>query len=396
MVIYDWIGFKHNKNVIYFFQLLFLILVAGLRYKVGGDTFYYMDQWEKYPTIQNMTFRFLQESEYNILWDLTISVCKSIFDNFIFFQFIHTIFVNLVFFWFFKKYTPYIFTAVFWYAIGHFLYFNTEILREILCICLFMLSTPALLKKHYIKFYLICLIALGFHNSSVIMLIAPFLLFFKPFNLKSTIIISIIFLVFSSVLFLFAKDIIQYLDDPVVYDKFSHYTDNYYSIKGIIYQFFLCIPVGIIIYLNKNNTDKTSVFHNLLSLLFVLYIISLAFYTITMRMCNYIVPFYIVLGVNIFMKSIKDVEFAKKIQNLLPIKGMILIAVFCIFFDFGYFYFKTPYENIKKPFYIRYYPYTSVFTKNQNKTILQERFNFVHAQFREYDDDNDDTKMEMY
>lgn len=370
MVCFDWLKYDRNKNIMYYLEMMILVLVAGCRYKVGGDTFLYMSFLESAPTLQNITPTFFKLSEFNFLWDLLICLCKTICSDFTFFQFVHAVFVNLVFFWFFKKYTPYIFSAVFCYTVGHFLYFNTEILREVLCICIFMLATPALLKKNYLKYYILCLIALGFHNSAIIMFIAPLVMFFKKINLKSTIILALFIIVFSSAFLGLASYIIGFLDNDILSTKFSFYTNSYYNIVGILYQLFLCLPVGIMIFLNQKNNDKND-FNNLICLLFLLYILSLTFYDIAMRLCNYLLPFYIVFGLNVFMKFFHD------IKKSVIIKPIIFLAVFCVFFNFGYFYFYKPDIKCTKPFYNRYFPYTSIFSENNTHDITRKRFFFV-------------------
>src|SRR5690606_12351352 len=90
---------------------------------------------------------------YESFWILLNSACKTIIDDFAVLQFIHTIFVNAVVFWFFNKYTKYKFTSLFIYLLFYYLYYNTEILRESIAISFFLLAYPALTAGKWFKYF---------------------------------------------------------------------------------------------------------------------------------------------------------------------------------------------------------------------------------------------------
>lgn len=372
MVCFDWLKYGRNKNIIYYFEMIILILVAGFRYKLGGDTFVYMvEEWPFYPTLSEITKKSLFANGHNIFWNLTIIICKTLCHSFIFFQFVHTIFVNLVFFWFFKKYTPYIFSAVFVYAIGHFFYFNFEIMREIICICILMMATPALLEKKYLKYYVYAFIALGFHYSSIFIFTFPILLFFKPWGLKSSSIFSLSLFCIVSCSFVLISSIFVFLNNSVITHKFLYYTSEVsYSVVGIAYQMFLCLPVALLLFLNQRYNTSTSSFNNLLSMLMALYLLTITLGLIAIRLCNYIIPFYLIFGINIFYKVFSQTK------RPLMVRPIIFSAIFCIFFNFGYYYFKKLDVAPSKRFYTIFYPYTSIWSDN-NTSIIKARERYI-------------------
>lgn len=90
---------KYRKEA-YFFLFCLSVLIAGCRYYVGGDTIRYMRYFESYPLIQDF-FKSVSIEHFNPLWLLLSSIVKTIYNNFIFFQFIHAIIFNGIIFYFF-------------------------------------------------------------------------------------------------------------------------------------------------------------------------------------------------------------------------------------------------------------------------------------------------------
>ena len=183
VVKYDLMAKSGGEGGWFFFNLVVLILLAGLRYRVGGDTLMYMSMYDEIPALSELKYFDFEEALYNPLWYVYNSLFKSIGDDFVYFQIGQAIIVNSVFFWFFRKYSPqYYFSAILLYYIGYYCYFNMEILREILCVCILMLMTPWLLAKRWIPYYVGCIVAINLHYSSAVMLGIPLLyyMFRKP------------------------------------------------------------------------------------------------------------------------------------------------------------------------------------------------------------------------
>ena len=183
VVKYDLMAKSGGENKWYYLNLIVLILLAGLRYRVGGDTLMYMSVYNEWPSIDELKYFDFETALYNPLWYIYTSLPRSISDEFWVFQMIQAVIVNSVFVWFFKKYSPqYYFSAILLYYVGYYCYFNMEIMREILCICVLMLITPCLLNKRWIPYFIGCVVAVYIHFSAIIMFFLPllFLLFRKP------------------------------------------------------------------------------------------------------------------------------------------------------------------------------------------------------------------------
>ena len=88
----------------YYFNLLVLILFAGLRYRIGGDTLLYMGMFEECPKLQDLKYFDFASAQYNPLWYILNGLSRSIYDDFFLFQLIHAFIVNVSFFHFFRKF----------------------------------------------------------------------------------------------------------------------------------------------------------------------------------------------------------------------------------------------------------------------------------------------------
>lgn len=156
------------------FRLAFLILVAlmAFRYRVGGDTLRYMDSYEHmYGAIDTFDIG----GRLQPLWLLLNNFLHSISPKFLLFQIVHVLFINTVFFSFFKKYSKYLFVAIFLYYIYPYFIFNMEVIRESFAIAFFLLSIDACLRKRWLIYYLYIAIAFLFHAGAIFLIIVPFL-----------------------------------------------------------------------------------------------------------------------------------------------------------------------------------------------------------------------------
>ena len=105
----------------------------------------------------------IRDRLYQPFWYIFNAAIKSVYDDFTFFQFVHAIIVNTAIFYLIPKYTKKKFLGILVYFIFFYLYFNTEILREVLAIVFFLFAYPLIFKKKYIQYFLLCGCAYMFH-----------------------------------------------------------------------------------------------------------------------------------------------------------------------------------------------------------------------------------------
>ena len=249
---YDWKAKTGGEDTWYYFSLIMLILFAGLRYRVGGDTMTYMELFEEIPRLSEYKdFDFL-EAAYQPLWYLINMLSKSIHDSFTCFQLIHVAFVNISFFHFFKKYCPnYYFSVILLYYVAYFCYFNMEVLRESLCISLLLWATPALLQKRWLRYYGFCVICFFVHYSSLIMFFFPILFWLlkRPnWRLQLLIFVSVFALV--SVISIVDIMLKMLPISPQFIELLENYIDTERSLGGILFQLLSYLPILGLIYLH--------------------------------------------------------------------------------------------------------------------------------------------------
>lgn len=372
-IFFDFFKAKGPKFFLYYLSMIILIVIAGLRWKVGGDSLTYQSRFETliYPINQYSKINFTE-----IGWEpgyvLINSLAKSIIPEFWFFQLVHAIFVNVLVFQFFRRYTPYYFTAVLFYSFFYYFYFNMEILREVIPICVFArFMFPALKNREYAKYYTINIILLFFHNSSAILLLLPLLVNFK-LDRKGLIILMVsggivmsVFTLFPSVMTFIA------LTDRMT-AKFSDYSKYSLSINGMIYNFivFALFPYYLI-QLNKRYFKELD-FEKLIFPYFFIISIYIT-YSGFGRLINYFGLFMLVFFVNTLYMVMNVKKFNK--ARLLILSALLIGP---IFYKFQYYNpdMSKYYKNTTK--FNLWYPYSSIFDKTEypfRQIIYQEGMN---------------------
>ena len=354
----------------YYFNLVVLVLFAGLRYRVGGDTLIYMSMFYEWPKLDELRYFDFATATYNPLWYIFAALARSIYDDFTTLQIMHAVIVNCTFFWFFRKYCPkYYFSAILLYYIGYFCYFNMEVMRESLCICVLLLSTSFLLEKKWLLYFPMCVIGLLTHYSAAIMLVLPFLLLFKRPSWKWEVVILLGIVVVMRVvnvpmlvLSLFG------LNDQLIL-LIGGYIEEMRNVMGIISELLNFFPIFIFIYLReKHLITEENDFTPLMMGTVVVYALAMNV-GIFSRFINYFVPFILVYSVNTVYRALYWKFRDYQMSCLLCVA-----AFFVLNFNMIRFYTKDmseSYPNTRA--YVRYIPYHSVL----NPKIDEHRERFV-------------------
>ena len=156
-------GHRKYRKILFYLLFLYAVLLAGLRYRVGGDTIIYMDDYADLPTLSELSIEdfFYQQTEPFYL--LLCVLVRMISPEFYLFQLIHALLVNFAVFRFFKKYSNYPFIGLFIYFLWFYFIFNYEFLRESLAVSVMLLAYGYYQNKRWKKYYACATIALMFH-----------------------------------------------------------------------------------------------------------------------------------------------------------------------------------------------------------------------------------------
>lgn len=180
-----------GSKIWYIVEWIAIVLLAGLRYRVGGDTLSYHDDFQTFPTLSQLTSEDFTK-KYNFLWVIFESWCKTTVDDFAFLQIVHAIIFNSILFWFVKKHSSRPFSVILYFSLLFFFRYNTETIRASLSVAMFLLSYDYLINKKYIYYFCFCALAYGFHNEGLIMFIFPIVHLLKKIKISIASVTAII------------------------------------------------------------------------------------------------------------------------------------------------------------------------------------------------------------
>lgn len=363
-----------GKEAAYFILFLATVLLAGCRYVVGGDTVRYMRYWEDYPTLFEHDMS-LFDTIYEPLWSFLSIVCKSVSDDFVFFQFVHAVLLNgILFFGVFKEQEMFNirrFTVTFFYLIYYFLYFNMEILQESLAVAIFLLSLPYYQSNNWKKYYLLAIISFLFHASAIVVFFIPF---FRniTFKFRYVVIMALVIGVFSvSIGYLLSNWL-----DSQIYAKFELYKGADMNINGRILRIieFIIIPL-IIIHLNDIKLKKrSSLYTNLYMSYFYVASINIGNTAFGGRFLNYVG----LIMVGYYVYALYNISRSKYFGSL---QGFVIILLIVIPMTRNYVrYFKDTSYILKNTTYsFIWYPYISIMQKGEPdiEKIVNDRVYYV-------------------
>lgn len=377
LVRYDICGKKGYEGIWYYVLLFAFISLSALRYRTGGDTLIYMSYFEDYPTVKELfSFDFLT-AEFNPMWYVYNSVFKSMGDSYFLFQTVQAIIVNSIILWFLYKHCNYFFISVMIYYLGYYFYFNMEVQREILCICVFLLSYDALVEHRYVKFYLAAFFALTIHVSAALLLIMPFFMKLEKDRLWLSLAVSLCLS-----LFLMKVDIVGIVLSTALGDS-GNIVRSYLSLDapnifGRIVAFIACFPFMCFFYVReKSGIDCNKDMGALLNMVILIQFVGM-FIQGPSRFSNYLMLIGIVFMVNTTFDNIQTIR-KSQVMSLI-----ICLGWFVYSFNIFHFYNKnTSVEGTK--YYDIFVPYVSVFNPHEvekrERLIINDRYEkefFLH------------------
>ncbi len=358
---YDYRNRTHNKMWWYKFSCLVLILFSGLRNHVGGDTFNYIYKFENYPNLIELTSRggVIISELSQPLWFLINSTLKTIINDFTLVQVFHAIVCNVLLFRFINHTTTKIFTAV---AVSYCIFwwnFNFEIMRESLCVVLFLNAVLELSKGNVKKYIIICLPALFIHYFSFVIICLGLLMYYQP---KKLFMIAM-GIVTITLLALNTTRIVDYIlsflvvsgeDLETIAERYlssDDYGFNLLNIFGIIQQCLTLLPaVIILLYLNRQKDKKIE---TKLIVLYIFFAVATSKLSICSRFLNYFLPVYVVFIIN----YLSDKSRRKGINRYI----VLFIFLFQTYSYINAFYRPSFNDTSNLSYDCRYFPYKSIF-----------------------------------
>ena len=339
-----------------------IVLIVGFRYRVGSDTIRYMDDFKHIHDLSTITMKdLLHDDKFQPLSYLFFSICKTVSGSFYFLQFAHAIFINTAVFVFLRRNTTFVFTGVLFYLICNSLEFNTEIIRESMAVSVFLLGVNYLFNKKYLKYYLYCIIAFGFHVSALLAFIFPLLLLIR-INLISVMLVAVFMVVIDRLYEALPQffSLLSFLGGNVEDLIESYYREgeeanlNRYLLHAIRWVVMPVVVISLNLINKKNKPYSESNYLGLVLIIIMLSFLGLYSYGFY-RFNNYLMPFMWLLMAKAAI-NLKDLRITK----LIPARRFVCSLVFTLYILCSVWVAEiaTGVENFKS-----YYPYTSLFNE---------------------------------
>lgn len=359
-------------------EFIIMVCVVGFRYRVGGDSIRYEDNYDSIPLIKDLfsKSKWWLDFEYQPLWIIFASACKTISRDFVFLQIIQAIFVNSVFFYYGNKNCNHRFGFVFLYFFYGYLYFSCEILRESIAVAIFMISYKYLVNKSFFKYYIFCIIAFLFHLSAILLFFLPLVysILSKISGIKSYLIILLMGAGASIIMqYAIINILSHFINAEILLNKAETVMEaGKLNIFGVISKILFLIPLILTgMYINKFYHKKQILQYNfIINIFLIISALSLVFQPL-LRWTNYFYILYLYM-LSDFIFSIKKSEWRKGAT-----------IAFCLFMIKNFNFYKSyPVllltENTSIQKYKMYYPYHSIFDEEEvadREYVAKKEFN---------------------
>lgn len=362
---YDSYCKKKYYNFNYILIGVVLVLVSGLRYRLGQDTVAYMKSFDyEIVPIGDLQLDDILESRNQILWVLLNSFCKT-FGSFALLQILISAFLHISIFYFVHRTCSKSFTVILIYYLYSYIYFSMEILRESLSISCFLFALLQLNRGSIVKYYVWSLFAFGFHFFACFLFLLPMFLT-KRISLKwKLLLLSVIFvLAFMSrdqLILFFAGVTPESVGVKLLgYASNPDYFDGNMNAIGTIIKFLL--PSSVIVFMlfyfrKRENTIfqiKNYIWQSCL-VLYVFCLLATLYVPILERFSNY---FYIIVCI-LFASCIYTPRLT------IASNSLVLFFVSIIMLSYQLKVMLETDSNAKVPVYAKYYPYASIFNKEE-------------------------------
>lgn len=363
---------KKYKKTWYAFIWAYLTIISGLSYRLGGDGMVYVWQYPMYTTYDGFSLEALTSYSNRLPgWVALVKCCKLISDEYWVFKLIHAIVVNSLIGYFVKYNAKHIFTTTLFYFVLMYFDLNFQLLRQVVAMGLFLYGIKYIRNNQLIKYYIINVLAILFHESALIGLVFPLMSLVKINKISLPIWLS-----FVCILYIFGATVFSNLlvyASTFMMEKAAYYSFDMESpsVLSMIFNITLSAIIPLIVIAHQR--EKCTVV-NLGAVLYGLcYIVGCnvpIFYRFTYFYQIFFYIFYVDL---IYSLSKYGFSFfynnSHKIVKQFKFVYLVLIVAFLIFR--GRVYFST-YGDTNMPNWVQYYPYSSILSKDTND--LREEF----------------------
>jgi len=360
---------------------VYMILLTGFSYGLGGDKFVYMKEFQSYPGSFSeaedfIWLNFMMKGQMP-LWTLTNLTCKVLFDSFYAVQLLESAAINIAVCFLVSKYTHrfFLFLLIYFFSLQYFI-FNTEIMREGFAMSFALVGMHFFMTSRRWVFFTLLPFAILFHISATTALLFPFIRFkITPISLLYALLISFSIWVFSDLVL--GKVMMGVLGGMgAIVQKVLFYSIQASTIFGFLrsvltYLVFPFIIAYTSMYYEPSDEIKKYK-EKLLSFLILLGILASSFAGFV-RLFNYIQIFYLIMLADYFYLLFRIKE------HLIIRIGTMIGTIFLI--TLTYF---IHYKSTNTYYYDYFYPYTCILNETDD-VFIREIAHFEATNIEESD-----------
>lgn len=165
--------YRCSQDWAYVLLVTILVFFAGMRYEYN-DTWNYISGFRSAPYLRDFLAGDIIRNVFsNPLFYLFQSGFKSLYDNAHAFIFVTSLFTQVCFLWFIKRYsTNFTFSIFLYFSLGTFC-FTLAAIKQVLAMSVLMLAMPFLERKKWISYYLMVFIAMTVHTYALVFAVLP-------------------------------------------------------------------------------------------------------------------------------------------------------------------------------------------------------------------------------
>lgn len=327
---------KNDKLFITFMMFFFLSFFWGLRYKLGVDWLFYIDEYNQKDHTLSI--------EYG--YKLTSSIFSKLGINYFLFQFFITVFFLFAISYFYGKYSRYKVFCILSLFLFNFIFY-IEAIRQVIALSLIIISYRFTIKSKYLISFTLIILASFFHVSALILIISTTLFLLNSDRIYRLLLILLSCFFLLNIVSIYPIDIILFLLKSLVkipfIEKVYWYTQEKNSI--LTTSLILKLLVTFVFFRKTKYIEENKIFsfikYNLIFLLLIN--LSIGMYgTISTRLEVYYIPI-LILSLSYIIMLTKDI-----------LKKCTLLFLFMSYFSVSFIkvtnidYFKnhyTPYNN---------------------------------------------------
>lgn len=396
---YDILENKKYKWTHFKIVITLLILLAGLRWRVGSDTVVYASDFYFSHDLFHLELSDFDSVNKMPFWVILNAFCKTIWDDFLLVQFIVAVFSLSVSGYFIKKICPsFCFFVLFCYFISRFTALQMEVMRESIAVSFCLLGILYFNEKKYKNALVFSVFSVMSHVFAVVAILVFIVCYYcLPKNIifrmfLCFILLLIVLLENDIIIYLIVNSIGGYFFNEEIVLRILGYTNsdmygnaeksalNYISLILYIVSYSIMLYKVRGKYLNSNINLNKKIFDVCVFICMYLLCIRFSFAIVYRIGLNYYYYFTCILSVA-FLKVVLLNRINKK-QRILFFCFFIIVPICLSYRSYFTLNLESGAEILQ---YKKYYPYSSVFDRNFDKE--RERLYQIRGEgFSRYND----------